>query len=224
VQSNSGNYKQYWAPSYWDVPERLSMAVAYELPHLHGGSDFLHLLTNGWKPSAITILQSGTPFTVLNGNAWKSGEVAGAPLSQTAPGDYNADGLNSDLPNVPAYGYNIPIDRNHQLGRTPVSGGFQTGPGVFTQSDFTAPSALPGEGNQSINGYRNPGYANTDFALLKNTRIRERANLQLRMEVYNLFNRASLSGINGSTNSSSFGRSTGQFNSRFLQLGARVEF
>jgi len=224
VQSNSGNYKQYWAPSYWDAPNRLSMAVAYELPHVHGGPDFLHLLTNGWKPSAITILQSGTPFTVLNGNAWKSGEVAGAPLSQTAPGDYNADGLNSDLPNVPAYGYNIPSDRNHQLGRTSVSGGFQTGPGVFTQSDFTAPSALPGEGNEVINGYRNPGYANTDFALLKNTRIRERANLQLRMEVYNLFNRASLSGINGSTNSSSFGRSTGQFNSRFLQLGARVEF
>jgi hypothetical protein len=42
--------------------------------------------------------------------------------------------------------------------------------------------------------------------------------------MYNLFNRASLTGINGSTNSSSFGRSTNQYTARFLQLGARFEF
>ena len=221
VQSNTGNYSQYWAHSYWDVPNRLSMAVSYELPHIHGGPDFLHLLTDGWKPSAITILQSGQPFTVLNGNAWKSGEVAGAPLTTTASGDYNADGVNSDLPNVPSYGYIIPTDRNHQLART---SSFAAGPAVFAVGDFTNPSTLPGEGNEVINGYRNPGYANTDFALLKNTRIHERANFQVRMEVYNLFNRASLSGINGSTNSSSFGKATSQYNPRFLQLGARFEF
>jgi hypothetical protein len=200
------------------------MAVAYELPHVHGGSEFLHVLTNGWKPSAITILQSGTPFTVLNGNAWNSSEKPGTALSQTAAGDYNADGVNSDLPNIPSYGYGIPTDRNHQLGRTSTGSGYTTGSAVFAAGDFTNPSTLPGEGNEAINGYRNPGYANTDFALLKNTRIHERANLQLRMEMYNLFNRASLSGLNGSTNSSSFGKATSQFNSRFLQLGARVEF
>lgn len=221
VQSNTGNYSQYWAPSYWDVPNRLSLAVAYELPHLHGGPEFLHILTDGWKPSAITILQSGTPFTVLNGNAWKAGEVAGAALATTSAGDYNADGLNSDLPNVPSYGYSIPTDRNHQLGRT---SSFASGPAVFSVGDFANPSTLPGEGNEVINGYRSPGYANTDFALLKNTRIHEQVNLQLRMEVYNLFNRASLTGINGSTNSSSFGKATSQYNPRFLQLGARFEF
>lgn len=224
IQSNTGNYHQYWSHSYWDVPNRVSMSVDYALPGLHTGPGFLHILTNGWKPSAITILQSGTPFTVANGNAWKANEVAGAPLTKSSPGDYNADGTNSDLPNVPSYGYKIPTDRNHQLARTPSSGGFASGPGVFAVGDFTNPTTLPGEGNEVINGYRNPGYANTDFALLKNTRIHERANLQLRMELYNLFNRASLGGINGSTNSSSFGKATSQHNARFLQLGAKVEF
>ena len=235
VPSNSGNYSQYWAPSNWDVPNRVSMEVSYELPHLDSGPAALHYLTNGWKPSAVTILQSGQPFTVLNGNAWKTGEVAGAALtSSSSPGDYDADGTNSDLPNVPSYGYTIPHDRNHQLGRnsnlSPIPATTSGSPtpgftGVFNLlSDFTAPSTLPGEGNEVINGYRSPGYANTDFALLKNNQIREGMNLELRLEVYNLFNRPSLGGISGSTNSSSFGKATSQYNSRFLQLGARFEF
>ena len=65
VQSNTLNFKQYWAPSNWDAPNRLSLAASYELPNLKAGPGFLHYLTNGWKPSAITILQSGSPFTVL---------------------------------------------------------------------------------------------------------------------------------------------------------------
>jgi hypothetical protein len=200
VQSNTGNYSQYWAPSLWNAPNRLSTAVSYELPHLQSGFRPLRVLTNGWKPSAIVILQSGNPFTVLQTNTYALG------------GDYNADGTNSDLPNVPSYGYNIPTSRQAQL------------KGVFKVSDFTAPTTLPGEGNELFNRYSNPGYANTDFALLKNTRIREKANLQLRLEVFNLFNRASLGGISSSTTSSSFGQATSQYNARFLQLGSRLEF
>jgi hypothetical protein len=238
VQSNTGNYSQYWAPSNWDVPNRLSMEVAYELPHLHGGPEALHYLTDGWKPSAITILQSGQPFTVLNAAAYPKNGVypaptipAGAPANgvTASSGDYNADGTNSDLPNVPSYGYSIPTDRNHQLARNsnriPILAGTSGATGVFNYlSDFSNPATLPGEGNEVINGYRSPGYANTDFALLKNNRIRESMNLQLRLEMFNLFNRASLSGITGSTSSSSFGKATSQYNSRFLQLGARFEF
>lgn len=213
VQSNTGNYRQYWGSSNWDTPNRLSLAVAYELPNMKAGPALLHYLTNGWKPSAITILQSGTPFTVLQTAAYSAG------------GDYNADGVNSDLPDVPGYGYSIPTDRNHQLSRNPDYTTNKNAAGVFgSASDFAKPANLPGEGNEAINGYRNPGYANTDFALLKNNRIREFANLQLRLEVFNLFNRASLGGISSSLTSSTFGRATSQYPARFLQLGARFEF
>jgi hypothetical protein len=226
VPSNTGNYKQYWAPSVWDVPHRLSLQASYELPHLRRGPGFLHYVTDGWKPSIITILQSGQPFTVSNGNSYKANAlVPGAPItSNSSPGDYNADGINFDLPNIPSFGYNIPTDRNHQLGRTSTGNGFTSGPKVFNISDFTVPTTLPGEGNEAMNGYRNPGYANTDFALLKNNRIREIANLQLRLEVFNLFNRPSLGGITSGISSSNFGKATSQFNARFLQLGARFEF
>ena len=235
VQSNTGNYSQYWAPSNWDVPSRLSFQASYELPHLHNGPNYLHTIFNGWQPSAITILQSGQPFTVLNTAAYN-------PVNASFPlgGDYNSDGSNSDLPNIPSYRYKIPTDRNHQLGRqgnlSPIpattngtsSAGYT---GVFNYlTDFSAPanfygaSGVPTEGNELINRYRSPGYANTDFAMLKNTRIAEKYNLQLRLEVFNLFNRASLGAINGSTTSSTFGRATSQFNARFLQLGAKFEF
>jgi hypothetical protein len=201
VQSNSGDYAQYWAHSAWDVPNRFSLQVAYELPALKRGPRLLHVISNGWKPSAVAVLQSGTPFTVLETNTYKNG------------GDYNADGTNSDLPNVPSFGYTIPTDRKTEL-KT----------GVFKTSDFTAPTTKPAEGNEKMFGYRNPGYTNTDFALLKNTAIRQGMNFQLRLEVFNLFNRANLGGISASTTSSSFGKSTSQYNARFLQLGTRFEF
>jgi hypothetical protein len=211
------------------------MSVAYELPHLHVQPAFLQLLTNGWKPSAITILQSGTPFTVLNTAAYKAGLAAGSVLTSSSSGDYNADGINSDLPNIPTYGYKIPTDRNSELARNADLSPIVTPPGSPTPAagvtgvfqhlaDFTAPGTLPGEGNEVMNGYRNPGYANTDFAMLKNTPIGERANLQVRLEVYNLFNRPSLGGISSSLTSSTFGKATSQYPARFLQLGARFEF
>ena len=57
------------------------------------------------------------PLLDMQTTAYKAGEVAGAGVATNA-GDYNADGTNSDLPNIPTYGYKIPTDRNHQLGRT----------------------------------------------------------------------------------------------------------
>ena len=210
VPSNTGNYSQYWSPSNWDTPNRVSMALSYELPGLHSGFAPIHVLTNGWKASATTILQSGTPFTVNTSAAFKLGkDDAGNPIN--IGGDYNADGANNDYPNVPSFGYKLPTSRSAYLH------------GVFKKSDFPVPG-VGIEGNELVNRYRNPGFANTDFALMKNTHLYENATLQLRAEVYNLFNRPNLGGISSNLTSGSFGRSTSQYNSRFLQLGARFEF
>ena len=211
VPSNSGNYAQYWSPSNWDATNRYSMHVSYDLPGLHGGAAPLHIVSNGWSLNAITVLQSGTPFTVATSAAFKpvfdkSGNVIG-----NTGGDYNADGVNSDYPNTPGFGYNLPTSRSAYL------------KGVFKASDFPVPN-FGQEGNEKVNRFRNPGYANTDFALLKNTQIHENANLQLRFEVYNLFNRPNLGGISSSLTSGSFGRATSQYNARFLQIGARFQF
>ena len=215
VPSNSGNYSQYWAPSNWDVPNRVSMEVSYELSHLSRGPAALHYLTNGWKPKCSYHSAERPAVYGVERKRMEDGRGRGkrTSSSSTAPGDYNADGTNSDLPNVPSYGYTIPHDRNHQLGRnsnlSPIpamTSGLPTPgyTGVFNLlADFTAPSTLPGEGNEVIGGYRSPGMPTLTSRVLKNNPIREGMNLELRLEIYNLFNRPSLGGISGSTNSSS---------------------
>ncbi len=223
VQSNTGNYMQYWSPSYWDAPNRYSLSATYQLPGLH--SNFFapaRVFVNGWSLNAITILESGNPFSVFTSAAFKPVCSSGSPVSGICPvgttvvgntgGDYNADGNNYDYPNLPSYGYTVPNTSRAAL----LSG-------VLKVSDFPVPS-FGQEGSELPNRYRDPGFANTDLALLKTTPVWQGATLQLRLEAYNLFNRPNLGGISSNLNAGNFGRVTSQNNARFLQIGARFEF
>src|SRR5262249_49595243 len=80
-------------------------------------------------------------------------------------------------------------------------------------------------GNLGRDVNRLNGLVNLDWNVYKNTRITERVNLQLRLEMYNVFNSHSFQDVNRTLTSPGFGQYTtdGQ-GSRFLQLGARVVF
>jgi hypothetical protein len=64
----------------------------------------------------------------------------------------------------------------------------------FDPSAFLAPANTPANGGFYGNVGRDtligPGLATWDFSVLKDTRIRERLNLQFRAEIFNLLNRA----------------------------------
>src|SRR5207248_6784155 len=61
----------------------------------------------------------------------------------------------------------------------------------FNPNAFLAPPATGGfYGNVGRDTYIGPGLATWDFSVLKDTRIRERLNLQFRAEIFNLLNRA----------------------------------
>lgn len=51
-----------------------------------------------------------------------------------------------------------------------------------------SPSAYGTIGNLGRNSLVGPGFANTDFAVLKNTKVSERLSLQFRAELFNIFN------------------------------------
>jgi hypothetical protein len=132
-----------------------------------------------------------------------------------AGGDYNADGVNYDFPNVTSYAQ-----------RTGVKDYLA---GTISRSQFSVPT--PGTlGNEKPYGFRNPGYNSTDLSLLKNTKITERVNLQLRLDMFNAFNRTNLDNVNSPVSDNSnlasgnFGKSTNQFNPRWLQIGANIRF
>lgn len=205
------NISQYYGLSSWDVPNRFSLTFNFDFGNRFGNRGFLGHTLSGWSLSGTSILQSGTPFTVYTNASFQplrdsNGAIVGY---QPGSGDYNADGFNLDFPN--ASGYSMNSSRQGFLD------------GVFSANQFIQP-ALGSEGDQHVSGFRNSIYHQTDVALLKNTKIFERLNIQLRFETYNVFNQVNLGGVTNNLADSNFGRSTTQFNPRNLQVGARLTF
>jgi len=79
--------------------------------------------------------------------------------------------------------------------------GFIQNPGVFT--------AVNGFGNLGRNVIIGPGFSNLDFALVKNTRIREGLNFQIRADAFDLLNQTNFTQPVSTVGSSTLGLITG---------------
>ena len=101
-------------------------------------------------------------------------------------------------------------------------------PELVTQWFDTSCFATPPNfefGNYEIGQVRGPKFINTDFSLFKRTALGGTRSLELRMEVFNLFNKAHFSNPNDRLGNANFGRiSSTRFPSREIQLGARFLF
>jgi hypothetical protein len=140
----------------------------------HGAPDsnLTKRVLEGWELSGITVFQTGTPFSVLNG-----GEVDG-----TAPAD------NAGVVNVsgPASYPDLAINP----GRAPASssgGGTTFGPLLGNPNLFIAPTGLT-FGDAGRNAFRNPNRTNFDMSLQKNFAMNEGRSFQFRVEAFNVFN------------------------------------
>jgi Carboxypeptidase regulatory-like domain len=106
--------------------------------------------------------------------------------------------------------------------------GLQTGPnpGLFSTPPFDRGGYL------SRNHFYGPGINNWDLVLQKTTRLSERISVELRTEVYNLFNRVQFNQPdNFTSDAQAFGQSNGQVGrpdgtsgARQLQFGLRLKF
>jgi len=201
----------------FDLRHKLALQGIWTIPAWKEG--FRAKVFGGWEVGGITILQTGAPFTVYTSAPFVLARDAGGnilyPL-QNLGGDYNADGFTYDVPDVPASG-------NHLSGKNRSD--YITG--VLNASDFPVPS-LGKEGNLGRNTFNGPGFANVDFSLIKNVKIpwfvKEGANLQIRTEIFNLFNRVNLVDVDSDLTSGSFGRSTSAYTPRTVQFGLRIAF
>ena len=197
----------------FDIRHKLALSILYETPKL--GNNAIAQFAGGWQVGAVTILQSGRPFSVnctLPFNPVR--DSSGAIIGNTGC-DYNADGLNNDFPNAPSFGgYLSGLDRSKFL------------TGIFQASDFPAPA--PGQdGTLGRNTYFGPGFAITNMNVVKRFPfhlIGERGQIDFRAEFFNLFNRVNLGQPVGNLSSSQFGRSTTALGARNVQFGLRVAF
>ncbi len=231
----SYNVNQWYSPSSWDVPNRFSLGWSYDLPGVTSQGGFVRRLTTGFNLAGVTVLQSGTPFFVNNTNPLVLIDTAGVTVTEAnyqselaaghidfAPnsGNYSADGSNNNIPDV--VNYHQKTDRkSYQYTGTIDSG-------VITRSQFAQPAFKVGgtEGNEKLGAFRNPGYADTDMTVAKKTNITERVNFELRLDIFNLFNRVNLNNVdtNYGDTSAHFGTTSSNLPPRNMQVGARITF
>ncbi|HXY01019.1 MAG TPA: TonB-dependent receptor [Candidatus Limnocylindrales bacterium] len=176
--NDESDLKNSRGPSDFDRPHRLAVSYRYDLPFFSGAEGWKRTALAGWAISGISILQSGTPFTVFD---------SAAGTAYLAPG------------------YTPTLTGNLVPGTT-VASSYTTGGihsrlnGYLNVNDFSpAPllsAALGGDGtvttfgNLGRNAFRGPFQQNWDFSLMKSFTITERINLRFSTDFFNVWNHA----------------------------------
>ena len=231
----SYNVDQWYSPSPWDVPNRLSLGWSYDIPGITGHSTALRRISAGFNVAGTTVLQSGNPFFVYNSNTLALVDTTGVTITQAnysselaaghigfAPnsGNYAADGDNFNVPDVTSY------HQKHDRKSYQYTGVVDAG--IFTHAQFAQPAfkVAGTEGNEKLGEFRNPGYADTDITVKKTTAISEHFSLELRLDTFNVFNRVNLNGVNANYGDASagFGTTSSNLPPRNMQVGARINF
>jgi hypothetical protein len=142
--------------------------------------------------NALYTLPFGRGQSFANGiEGWSNNLVAGWSVSSIITAQ-------SGFPFTPQLSYNPSNNLDTRNPVRPFVNPNFTGPVIlgkpsqwFNPAAFIAPPSAGGfYGNLGRDTFIGPGLATWDFSVLKDTRIRERMNLQFRAEIFNLLNRA----------------------------------
>src|SRR5580700_4081000 len=170
--------------SDFDRTHRLAVSYRYDLPFFSGSQGLTRTLLAGWAVSGITIVQSGTPFSVLDSSAGTAflgaGSSPGVESASLAPGATLSSGLTHGSIGTRIDGY---LNRR-----------------AFTQAPLLDPAlcdpvnnpnfCTTGFGNLGRNTFRGPGQQNWDFSLIKNFKLTERQSLRFTTDFFNIWNHA----------------------------------
>jgi hypothetical protein len=211
----NGNLARQRGRADFDIHQQFSADGTWMVPNSYANRLERNVL-GGWEFGGVWILQSGLPFSVYTSAAFnpvynENGQVVG-----NTGGDYNADGSNYDVPNIPSFGSKLSGQHKKDYLN-----------GLFAASAFPVPT-LGTEGALGRNTYNQLGYNNLDFTFDKFFTspffFGEKLKMEAKGEVFNLFNRVNLTGVTSDLSSSLFGHSTNQLPARSLQLHIRASF
>lgn len=208
LPQDSNNLVNEYGPSDFDARNRFVLSGFYELPFKGNRA------VSGWQLAIITQAQSGNPLTASVGGA--AGLFPGATIRPDVSGPIQTE-------NVPA----API------GGVPVYAvQWIANPGVFSSPCTGSGATLAcSPGNEGRNTIIGPDFVDTDFSLIKSTKITERIGTEFRAEAFDIFNHPNFGDPNLNINSSRFGLitstrfPTGDFgSSRQLQFALKITF
>ena len=187
------------------TPQVLALNYSYLLPFGRGqaflsdSGNLVNKLVGGWQISGITSIQTGQPFSVTY-------SAPGSPAGQVS-------GRADRVPGVPLY----PQHKSKTEWFNPAA--FAAPPCYTTTglsgSCSTLYAAAAGAttfatyGNSAYDLLRGPGFQNWDMNLQKNILCKERYNVQLRADSFNVFNHPNFSTPNAAiSNTASVGTIT----------------
>jgi hypothetical protein len=196
-----------YGPANWDVPHRFVASYIYEPPFFKDSSNpILKYVLGGWQIGGVTTLQSGVPVNVT---------------------------IAADRANIGIAG----LQRPDLVGAVPslncqpnAAGATEAARRELINCYDPASFGLPAQftfGSASRNVLRGPNFKVTDLSLMKNIPFRGDVRLQLRAEIFNVFNRANYGNPGAVFGSAAFGRVTALATGatmRRIQLGGRLIF
>jgi outer membrane receptor protein involved in Fe transport len=180
VQDNN-NLRGDRALSDFDTRHRFVISALYQLP-FRGNA-----LVEGWQLSTITQSQSGNPFTIFSGNALLINAGLPAVTSNTLTGNAN---LRPDLigpinirpTGEPTLWFSNLVCDPRAASTCPAGASFAIPISVVNGSSVFH------FGNLGRNVITGPRFNNTDFSVVKKTRLSETKTVEFRAEFFDLFN------------------------------------
>jgi hypothetical protein len=191
VAQDSFDLRSDRARSTYDRPHRFTGNAVYELPFFREQKGAIGHLLGGWQVNAFFTLQSGAPFTPLNGS-----DPTGA-----------LNGIDSLVGNAIRADLNTTLDVSSMSIIELLSAGgarlFLPLP-AFDESKRGTPQIGKRVGNAGRNILRADGIQNIDFGILKNTTVFEGHSLQFRADMFNATNTRNFGIPNGTVTSANF--------------------
>lgn len=167
VQGDQRNLSMNRAVSDFDRPHRVSASFVYEIPRFNSDSQWM----KGWQLSGFIQAQSGAPFSIFAAEPEVNSLAHMTSLTRGSGGLYR---LGFGRPNL-----NGTLDQLRTHGSDPTE--------QFFDSSVLA-SPMGGFGNLGRNTLRGSPQKRFDVALSKTVSMRESSKVEIRWEVFNVFN------------------------------------
>jgi hypothetical protein len=189
-------YKAFnYAPSDFDQTHIFTVNYIYDIPSLSrhmNNNKFVGAILDNWQISGTTSYASGKPKNVSVSSF--SSTAATISLGQPCPIGSNVTSTTATTQVCTPITDFTGGGNNARMFMTcdPMKGDFgsdPTGtPRTFNIACFAKPFATGQIGNMPRNNVRMPSIFNNDLAFFKNIKLGEKHGLQLRWEIYNIFN------------------------------------
>ena len=193
-----------YGPANWDIPHRFVASYLYDMPFFKNSSNgLLKYLVSGWQISGVTTIQSGSPVNITFAADRANIGIAGLQRPDLV-------GAVPSLNCQPNTAGTTDLARREQIN-------------CYDPSAFALPAQFT-FGNTPRNVLRGPKSSITDLALLKNVPMSGSVRLQLRAEIFNVFNTVNFGNPGSSFGAASFGRITTAGPMRQIQIGGKLIF